>query len=119
MAEVAISLQEAEEGPWSTYEFVKQAVTLAMELHDRERELTSSLLLSLYGNIVTEDQMQKGFSRVIERLPDTVIDVPAATDYVGKFLARAIHDEILPPSFLMKHQDDDKNIKEALSIAKG
>ena len=34
--------------------FVKKVVTLAMDRHDRERELASVLLSSLYGEVLVE-----------------------------------------------------------------
>ena len=44
--------------------------------------------------------MQKGFQILIAALDDLCLDVPEASDLLALFTARAIVDDILPPSFL-------------------
>jgi programmed cell death protein 4 len=97
--EVTIALQEIGEVGWM-YEFAKQAITLALDKHDNERELVSQLLSALYGHVITQDQMVHCFLKLFERLEELKIDTPNAVELVSNFLARAINDEILPPAFL-------------------
>lgn len=54
------SLHELNEQAW-LYEFVKQAIVKVLEKHDRERELVSVLLSSLYASVLPERQIEKGF----------------------------------------------------------
>ena len=46
--------------------------------------------------------MQKGFRMLMEALDDLCLDVPEAPDLLALFTARAIVDDILPPSFLIQ-----------------
>lgn len=41
-----------------------------------------------------------GFERLFEHMESYILDVPSAHSYVISFLARAVVDEVLPPSFL-------------------
>lgn len=43
-----------------------QAVQTAMDRKDRERELASALLSSLYPDTISDDQMAKGFRRLLQ-----------------------------------------------------
>jgi len=97
---------------------VKIAAVKALEKHDRERELTSCLFSSLYGEVLSENQIEKGFRRIIERCPDLILDTPSAADVVGGFIARAIVDEIIPPAFLQRVSSQTEAGKEALAKAK-
>ena len=42
-----------------------QAVQIAMDRKDREREQLSTLLSNLYPNTISQDQMAKGFTRLL------------------------------------------------------
>lgn len=87
--------------PLYHYEFVKRAITMALDRHERERELTSRALSHLFGaGVVTTDQVGKGFERLFEVMEDLQLDIPEARKLVAMFLARAVADEVLPPSFL-------------------
>lgn len=50
--------------------------------------------------VVRPAQMRKGFQTLIAALDDLCLDVPEAADLLALFIARAIVDDILPPSFL-------------------
>lgn len=43
-----------------------QAVQIAMDRKDREREQLSTLLSNLYPNTISQDQMAKGFTRLLQ-----------------------------------------------------
>ncbi|KAK9805111.1 hypothetical protein WJX73_009330 [Symbiochloris irregularis] len=80
--------------------FVKKAVTMSMDKHDKEREMTSVLLSSLYSEVIRQDQMAKGFFALADSIADLSLDVPSAPEMLANFIARAVVDEVLPPSFV-------------------
>ncbi|GBF95677.1 hypothetical protein Rsub_08659 [Raphidocelis subcapitata] len=96
--DVANSLDELGAAGSMAHYFVKRLVTLSLDRRDREREMASVLLSSLYAEVISPDQMQKGFWRLAEALDDTLLDVPDAVDLLALFVARAVVDDILPPS---------------------
>lgn len=97
--EVLSSLNDLDE-PEFNYEVVKRAITMSMDKHDKERELTSRLLSALYLDGLTAGQVHMGFRRVLLLAGDLQIDIPTAKNMLAIFCARAVVDEILPPSFL-------------------
>jgi len=80
-------------------EFVKRTLIFGIERKAYERELTSQLLSGAYS-IFQNREMLDGFEIVLDRLPDLSLDVPDAPEALGKFIARAVFDEVLPPVFL-------------------
>jgi general secretion pathway protein F len=53
---------------------VKRAITMSLDRKDRERELSSKLLSSLFGaGVLNSDQVGKGFTRLFEPLLMMVI----------------------------------------------
>lgn len=98
--EVRQSLVELESQVFH-YEFVKRAISMSLDKHEKEREMVSRLLSSLYPKTLTSCQIGKGFERILEFIDDLQLDAPDARVDVATFLARAVVDEILPPSFLM------------------
>jgi|EP00505_MAST-04D_sp_SCG-Rhode-Island_P002707 programmed cell death protein 4 len=94
--------------PHFHYEFVKRAITMAMDRKDRGCESASKLLSFLYGaKHITTNQIGKGFERLFEVVDDLSIDVPDAERIISSFVARSVVDEILPPRFLM-----DEDVKK-------
>jgi programmed cell death protein 4 len=87
--------------PFFAYEFVRRLLRAAMERENREREMASRLLSSLYGRgALSMEAIGKGFERTFETLEDIERDAPRARDMVARFLARAVSDEVLPPAFV-------------------
>ncbi|CAI9777997.1 unnamed protein product [Fraxinus pennsylvanica] len=84
------------------YYFVKKLVSVAMDRHDKEKEMAAVLLSSLYGNVIDPPQVYKGFQKLLESTDDLIVDIPNAVDILALFIARAVVDDILPPSFLTK-----------------
>ena len=64
--------------------------------------MAATLLSSLYHEIIQAAQMQKGFRNLLHSVEDLKLDVPSAEEDVALFLARAVVDDVLPPSFLQK-----------------
>ena len=79
--------------------FVKRLITLAMDRGHREKEAAATLLSALYPSALSGAQTQRGFVRLVESADDLSIDVPDTAETLGMFIARAIIDDVLPPSF--------------------
>ncbi|KAG6408507.1 hypothetical protein SASPL_131520 [Salvia splendens] len=88
--------------PGYYFYFVKKLVSIAMDRRDKEKEMASILLSSLYGDVIDPKQVYKGFQKLVQSADDLVVDIPDAVDVLAMFIARAIVDDILPPSFLTK-----------------
>lgn len=99
VVEVICSVQEIG-CPEYSYEFVKRIINMSCDKSDRERELVSKLLSQACPDFLSSNMIGKGFERLFEIIDQIVIDVPSARGMVSTFLARAVMDEALPPSFL-------------------
>ncbi|VDP93217.1 unnamed protein product [Echinostoma caproni] len=75
------------------------AITLALQHKQTQYELTSELLSDLFGRVLNQAQVQQGFLMVLNELGELIIDFPKAPEHVGRFIARAMADDILPPKF--------------------
>ncbi|VDM17548.1 unnamed protein product [Hydatigera taeniaeformis] len=78
------------------------AINLALQHKMGHCELTSELLSAMCGKVISMSGMQQGFQLLLDDMPDIVIDVPKAPEYVGRFIARAVADDILPPKFVQQ-----------------
>ncbi|KAL8615438.1 hypothetical protein ACOMHN_036258 [Nucella lapillus] len=99
---------------------VELLISKALDHKDHHRELTSVLISDLYGKVLAGSHMTDGFDDVLTRLSDLVIDTPEASTLVGKFIARAVADDCLPPKYVVKHKAEDVNcphIKQAAEHA--
>ncbi|WOK96587.1 hypothetical protein Cni_G05294 [Canna indica] len=82
--------------------FVKKLVSMAMDRHDKEKEMASVLLSALYADVITSAQISQGFFMLLESVDDLALDILDAVDVLALFIARAVVDDILPPAFLTK-----------------
>ncbi|CAA2991692.1 programmed cell death 4 [Olea europaea subsp. europaea] len=82
--------------------FVKRLVSMAMDRHDKEKEMASVLLSALYAEVISSTQISRGFFMLLESADDLAVDILDAVDILALFVARAVVDDILPPSFIMK-----------------
>jgi len=80
--------------------FLRKAMLISMEKQPFERELISQLIAALRIDVIPEDQYDEAFQSFLNRLPGICIDIPQAVDMLGKFLARAVLDEVVSPSFV-------------------
>ncbi|CAO2826259.1 unnamed protein product [Amaranthus hypochondriacus] len=87
------------------YYFVKKLISMAMDRHDKHKEMAAVLLSSVYSDVISPSQLYKGFSKLVECADDFVVDIPNAVDILALFIARAILDDILPPIFLKKQRE--------------
>ncbi|KAI4374600.1 hypothetical protein MLD38_012579 [Melastoma candidum] len=100
--DLAISdLRELGSSEYHPY-FIKRLVSMAMDHHDKEKEMASVLLSSLYADVISPHQIRDGFVLLLESADDFCVDIPDAVDILALFLARAVVDEILPPAFLTR-----------------
>nr|CAB3264724.1 programmed cell death protein 4-like [Phallusia mammillata] len=100
-------------------------ITLAMERKNEFRELASQLLLALSlpkqhvhmngnGNhsgqlgrpFLNSEDIRLGFLSLCDDLPDLILDTPDAAQVLGKFLARAIFDQVLSSEIIDVLKDD-------------
>ncbi|GAB2289432.1 Peptide chain release factor 1, mitochondrial [Dionaea muscipula] len=84
--------------------FIKRLVSMAMDRHDKEKEMASVLLSALYGDIISPAQISQGFILLLESADDLSVDIPDAVNVLALFIARAVVDDILPPAFVKKVQ---------------
>lgn len=84
---------------------VKYAVSMALDKHNRERELVCRFLARTHDDEVDTLQLKRsqvaaGFTLLLEQLEDLSEDVPGVDKLLASFIARAIEDECLAPRFL-------------------
>ncbi|KAJ8615604.1 hypothetical protein MRB53_034976 [Persea americana] len=82
--------------------FVKRLISMAMDRHDKEKEMASVLLSALYADVISSDQITRGFVMLLESADDLALDIVDAVDILALFIARAVVDDILPPAFLTR-----------------
>ncbi|CAM9340282.1 unnamed protein product [Ascophyllum nodosum] len=99
IGEVLRSVRELE-SPAYHYEIVKRGINMSLDARDHERELVSKLMSEAYPDVLSSREVCKGFERLFEMIDDIQIDAPNARTLVASFLARAVADEIIPPSVL-------------------
>ena len=99
-SEVEFQLKQAAD-PGLHSLFVKMLIQMAMDRSDREREMASSLLADVsQADVVTEEQVAIGFSKLLAATEDLTLDIPDTPRMLTLFLGRAIVDEVISPSFL-------------------
>jgi hypothetical protein len=82
-------------------EAIKRSIIAGIERKGKDRELVSRLLMGLVSSgTIGRDGVMEGFLRVTRRLTDLSLDNPGAAEVVGRFLARAICDEVVAQSIL-------------------
>lgn len=70
------SLHEIKDLEPYKYEVVKRAITIAMDKHDKERELVSRLISELYLNGLSRSEIALGLRRVLLQANELQIDIP-------------------------------------------
>jgi len=86
------------------FEIAKQLISVSLDLHDRQRELTSVALAELVGiGALRRESLERGIQILLERVEDLQIDVPDAVNQLSQFIARAVVDEAVSPAFLVTH----------------
>ncbi|KAG9344149.1 hypothetical protein JZ751_012631 [Albula glossodonta] len=75
--EVQMLLKELNLGH-NKFEVSSLAVSLSLEGKASHRELTSRLLSDLAGKVLTENEMARAFDKMLQDLPDLILDTPDA-----------------------------------------
>jgi hypothetical protein len=101
MVDFKVSVEELQQ-PEMHFLLVKRAVLLALGRSQREREMVSQLFSFLYPKVLNANQMLEGFEHILDCVDDILVDHPQAVDMLSLFIARAVIDDILPPSFVQK-----------------
>ncbi|GFS07527.1 programmed cell death protein 4 [Elysia marginata] len=98
---------------------VEFLISKAIDHKAAQCEMTSVLLSELYSQVLHHDDIMAGFTEILGKLSDLVIDAPHAPEVVGKFMARAVADDCLPPKYIQgdSSKSDCENTREALSKA--
>lgn len=86
-------------GEYRNY-FVKRLISMAMDRRDKEKEMASVLLSSLYSTVLSTVQISQGLMMLLESIDDLALDIPDAPDMLAVFISRAVVDDILPPAFI-------------------
>ncbi|KAJ8630852.1 hypothetical protein MRB53_024175 [Persea americana] len=102
--DVVSTANELRDLGWPSYHhyFVKKLVSMAMDRHDKEKEMAAVLLSTIYADVIDPPQVYMGFTKLVEAADDLVVDIPDTVDVLALFIARAVVDDILPPAFLTK-----------------
>jgi len=92
------------EVPHFHHELVYEAIVMALEgnSHVREESLCGLLKALSDAIIVTPDQMEHGFLRVFDDLPDIQLDIPLAYEILHRFADRCLKAGFLNDSTLVK-----------------
>lgn len=53
-----------------------KSISMSLDQKDRERELVSKLLSGLYPDVLTTEDIGKGFERLFEIVDDLALDAP-------------------------------------------
>ena len=92
--------------PHFHHEVVKRAVVIAMDARREEnkaRAMMSSLIYDLFAREVTpKQQIQLGFQRLYDALPDLELDPPGAGNILEVFLAQAESDGCVDASEIVR-----------------
>ncbi len=81
---------------------IKRVVSTAFDKTPKERERASRLIAALVGDVVKTNDAELGFTQLLEQVEDLYLDVRDVLHQLALFIARAVVDEALPPSFLVR-----------------
>ncbi|KAG6481447.1 MA3 DOMAIN-CONTAINING TRANSLATION REGULATORY FACTOR 1-like [Zingiber officinale] len=96
--------------------FVKKLISMAMDRHDKEKEMASVLLSALYADLISSSEISRGFSMLLETVDDLALDIIDAVDVLALFIARAVVDDILPPAFLTKAKRTISEVSKGFQV---
>ena len=70
-------LRELGKPEYSYYFFLKKPVSMSMDKHYKEKEISAILLSALFVDTFHPSQVYKGFNKLVEPADDLIIDIPA------------------------------------------
>jgi len=92
------------EVPHFHHELVYEAIVMALEANSASKEEALCRLLKAFDGAVllTQDQMERGFLRVFDDLPDISMDVPLAYIILDRFVDRCYKEGFLSEGVMSK-----------------
>lgn len=92
------------EVPHFHHELVYEAIVMALEANSVVKEESLCSLLKSFADaiLVTPDQMERGFQRVFDDLPDISMDVPLAYIILDRFVDKCHKEGFLTENILQK-----------------
>ncbi|XP_065175633.1 programmed cell death protein 4-like isoform X2 [Sycon ciliatum] len=93
-------------------------IEYALEHTSYMRELTSILISDLYGVTLCVDDYVSAFTNLLDNLEELCLDTPDCAVALGKFMARSIADDCLPPAFIKSFDIGERTcVKESIEHA--
>ncbi|XP_013174480.1 PREDICTED: programmed cell death protein 4 [Papilio xuthus] len=94
-------------------------VEIALDHKPSHCEMASVLISDLYGRIFSAKDIAYAFERLMEKLPDLVLDTPDAAVLLSNFIARCVADDCLPPRFVHtpSHKELNSHARQAIQRA--
>ncbi|XP_034838155.1 programmed cell death protein 4 [Maniola hyperantus] len=80
-------------------------VEIALDHKPSHCEMASVLISDLYGRVFSAKDIGYAFERLLDKLPDLVLDTPDAAVLLSNFIARCVADDCLPPKFVQIQVD--------------
>ncbi|XP_042196076.1 programmed cell death protein 4 [Callorhinchus milii] len=107
------------EVPHFHHELVYEAVQMVLEsVNDDASDLIAKLLKIFWeSGFVTLDQMNRGFTRVFEAMPDISLDIPNSYSILKTFVHRCYKDGVITKA--LQDQCPSRDVKSALSGEEG
>ena len=91
-------------------EVVKALLRSSFDRGNRQRELASRFLCFATGSLFSSEAVEQGFAALLQRVEDVHIDVPDVLHLLSVFMARAVVDDTLQPSFLSRVDLDERDL---------
>ncbi|XP_045457025.1 programmed cell death protein 4 [Melitaea cinxia] len=84
-------------------------IEIALDHKPSHCEMASVLISDLYGRIFSAKDIGYAFERLLDKLPDLILDTPDAAVLLSNFIARCVADDCLPPKFVQTQAQLDLN----------
>ncbi|XP_053623065.1 programmed cell death protein 4 isoform X1 [Plodia interpunctella] len=84
-------------------------IEIALDHKPSHCEMASVLISDLYGRVLSAKDIGYAFERLLDKLPDLVLDTPDACVLLSNFIARCVADDCLPPRFVQTQTQAELN----------
>ncbi|XP_026318461.1 programmed cell death protein 4 [Hyposmocoma kahamanoa] len=84
-------------------------IEIALDHKPSHCEMASVLISDLYGRVFSANDIALAFERLLEKLPDLMLDTPDAPILLSNFIARCVADDCLPPRFVQTQNEMELN----------
>ena len=84
------------------HEIVKQLVRRSFDRTNRQRELCSRFLCYATPQLFSSEAVEYALSSLLGRVEDIALDLPDVLALLSLMIARAVTDEVVPPSFVSR-----------------